>query len=64
MGALSLRTLAAGEGTPTSAIYSLFGGKDGLLEAVYRDSFRRVGEATRGSARRADARFSAPRRRR
>lgn len=39
---LSLRTLASAEGTSTSAIYSLFGGKGELLGAIFdtaRDSF-------------------------
>lgn len=33
-GAISLRALAAGAGTSTTAIYSLFGGKDELVAAV------------------------------
>ena len=32
--ALSLRTLAADVGTSTTAVYALFGGKPGLLEAL------------------------------
>lgn len=36
-GALSLRRLAAESGTTTRAVYSLFGGKDGLLSAMYRE---------------------------
>lgn len=39
--ALSLRRLAAGAGTSTSAVYSLFGNKDGLLESLYRQAAAR-----------------------
>ncbi|MEE6280290.1 TetR/AcrR family transcriptional regulator [Georgenia sunbinii] len=39
--ALSLRTLAAAAGTTTAAIYTLFGGRDGLLRAVVDEGFRR-----------------------
>ncbi|RJQ79207.1 TetR/AcrR family transcriptional regulator [Pseudonocardiaceae bacterium YIM PH 21723] len=41
---LSLRKLATEAGTSTTAIYSLFGGKPGLLAAVHREAFRRFGE--------------------
>lgn len=33
--ALTLRSLARDTGTTTAAVYALFGGKDGLLEALY-----------------------------
>jgi AcrR family transcriptional regulator len=39
--ALSLRTLAAGAGTSTTAVYSLFGGREELLAAVVAEAFRR-----------------------
>src|SRR5829696_293212 len=39
--ALSLRRLAADVGTSTTAVYSLFGGKPGLLAAVYDEAVRR-----------------------
>jgi AcrR family transcriptional regulator len=42
--ALSLRKLAAQVGTSTTAMYSLFGGKPGLLNAVLDEAFRRFGE--------------------
>ena len=42
--ALSLRKLAAHAGTSTTAVYSLFGGKPGLLNAVFDEAFRRFGE--------------------
>jgi AcrR family transcriptional regulator len=39
--ALNLRRLAAGADTSTSAVYSLFGSKAGLLEGLYREAVRR-----------------------
>jgi AcrR family transcriptional regulator len=41
--ALSLRTLARTCETSTTAVYSLFGGKDGLLTALFDEAFRRLG---------------------
>jgi len=41
LAALSLRTLAADVGTSTTAVYALFGGKPGLLEALHAEAFRR-----------------------
>jgi AcrR family transcriptional regulator len=43
LGGLSLRTLAAEVGTSTTAVYALFGGKPGLLEALYAEAFSRLG---------------------
>jgi AcrR family transcriptional regulator len=43
LGALSLRTLAAAVGTSTTAVYALFGGKLGLLEALHAEAFSRLG---------------------
>jgi AcrR family transcriptional regulator len=40
---LSLRRLAADAGTSTTAVYSLFGGKPGLVREVYMEAFRRFG---------------------
>ncbi|GAA3842934.1 TetR/AcrR family transcriptional regulator [Saccharothrix violaceirubra] len=42
--ALSLRRLAADVNTSTTAVYSLFGGKPALLDALYEEAFRRFGE--------------------
>ncbi|MGH3837642.1 MAG: TetR-like C-terminal domain-containing protein [Pseudonocardiaceae bacterium] len=39
--ALSLRRLAAAAGTSTSAVYALFGGKPGLLRALFVEAFTR-----------------------
>ncbi|MGH4024708.1 MAG: TetR/AcrR family transcriptional regulator [Pseudonocardiaceae bacterium] len=41
--ALSLRRLAAEAGTSTSAVYSLFGGKPGVLRALFIEAFTRFG---------------------
>jgi AcrR family transcriptional regulator len=39
--ALSLRRLAAEAGTSTSAVYALFGGKPGILRALFVEAFTR-----------------------
>jgi AcrR family transcriptional regulator len=44
LGALSLRALAAAAGTSTTAVYALFGGKPGLLEALHAEAVGRLGE--------------------
>jgi AcrR family transcriptional regulator len=43
--ALSLRRLAAATGTSTMSVYTLFGDKSGLLTAMYRAGFERLGAA-------------------
>ena len=43
--ALSLRRLATATGTSTMAVYTLFGDKRGLLAAMYRAGFERLGAA-------------------
>ncbi|MGZ4517408.1 MAG: TetR/AcrR family transcriptional regulator [Mycobacteriaceae bacterium] len=43
VSALSLRGLAADVGTSTSAVYSLFGNKTGLLRALFVEAFARFG---------------------
>ena len=42
--ALNLRRLAAAVGTSTSAVYSLFGNKAGLLDSLYLEAAGRFGE--------------------
>jgi AcrR family transcriptional regulator len=42
--ALSLRKLAADAGTSTTAVYSLFGSKPDLVNALYAEGFRRFGQ--------------------
>lgn len=37
--ALSVRGVAEAAGTTTRAVYSVFGGKEGLLRALYREAF-------------------------
>ncbi len=41
-GALSLRKLAATLGISTMGVYTAFGGKEGLLAALYEDIFKRM----------------------
>jgi AcrR family transcriptional regulator len=47
---LSLRKLAAAAGTSTMAVYSRFGDKQGLLAAMNREGFRRLGERLKAAA--------------
>lgn len=44
VAALNLRTLAAEAGTSTAAVYSLFGGKPGLVSALYAQVFARFAQ--------------------
>jgi AcrR family transcriptional regulator len=46
-GGLSLRKVAAAAGVSTMPVYTLFGDKRGLLVAMHREGFRRLGEALR-----------------
>ena len=48
---LSLRTVAADAGTTTAAIYTLFGGRDGLVRAVVEEGFRRFARRLDGVER-------------
>jgi AcrR family transcriptional regulator len=43
-GALSVRRIAAAAGMSTMNVYSRFGGKDGVLDELFIDGFRRMGE--------------------
>jgi AcrR family transcriptional regulator len=47
VAALSLRSLAKQAATSTTAVYSLFGGKPGLLAALYKKVFARLWQAQR-----------------
>ena len=40
--ALTTRRLADAVGTSTQAIYTLFGGKEGIVRAMYREGFDRL----------------------
>lgn len=42
---LSLRKVAAEAGGSTQLVYTLFGGKPGLVDALYAEGFRRLAEA-------------------
>lgn len=48
--ALTLRRLAGASGTSTMAVYTLYGDKQGLLRAMYRVGFERLGDALRAAA--------------
>lgn len=48
---LGLRPLAASQGTSTTAIYTMFGGKAGLLAAVSEEADRQLAAELRGSLR-------------
>ena len=43
-GALSLRKLAKKAGASTMAVYTAFGGKDGLIEALFEEAFDRLSD--------------------
>jgi AcrR family transcriptional regulator len=53
--ALSLRKLASDAGTSTTAVYSLFGSKPDLVNALYTEGFRRFGRRMAGTALTGDA---------
>lgn len=52
--ALTVRRIATEAGLSTMAIYHHFGGKDGLVEALYVDGFRALDEALSAVPRTAD----------
>ncbi len=52
--ALSVRRIATAAGLSTMAIYHHYGGKDGLVEALYVDGFRALDEALSAVPRSAD----------
>ncbi|WP_298323219.1 TetR-like C-terminal domain-containing protein [Haloactinopolyspora sp.] len=52
--ALNVRTLAADVGTSTAAVYTLFGGKSGLVSALYLRVFQRFATALAAVGRSAD----------
>jgi AcrR family transcriptional regulator len=51
---LSLRKLAASVGVSTMPVYTLFGDKRGLLAAMHREGFRRLGDALATAPRTGD----------
>ena len=54
-GGLSLRKVAAAAGVSTMPVYTLFGDKQGLLDAMHREGFRRLGKALAAVPRTDDA---------
>src|SRR5262245_24191315 len=44
-GALTVRSVAAAAGCSTTGVYTWFGGKNGLIEAIFIDGFSRFGAA-------------------
>ena len=46
---LSLRRVATAAGGSTQRVYTLFGGKPGLADALYAEGFRRLGDAVGGA---------------
>lgn len=49
--ALSLRDIAQRSGTSTQAVYTEFGGKPGLADALYREGYRRLARQLSGVSR-------------
>jgi AcrR family transcriptional regulator len=43
-GALTVRSVATAAGCSTTGVYTWFGGKNGLVEAIFIDGFRRFGD--------------------
>ncbi|HEV3497336.1 MAG TPA: TetR-like C-terminal domain-containing protein, partial [Actinomycetes bacterium] len=41
-GALTMRRVAGAVGCSTTVLYTMFGGKDGLADALYREGFERL----------------------
>jgi AcrR family transcriptional regulator len=48
-GALTVRRICAEAGMSTMGVYSRFGGKDGVIEALFVDAFRGLAAAIAGS---------------
>ena len=46
-GAMTVRSVANGAGCSTTGVYTWFGGKPGLVEAIFIDGFQTFGEALR-----------------
>lgn len=49
-GALTVRSVAGLAGCSTTGVYTWFGGKNGLVEAIFVDGFKRFGEALDSAA--------------
>jgi AcrR family transcriptional regulator len=55
-GSLTVRRIAAAAGMSTMNVYSRFGGKDGVLDELFIDGFRRLGELMAEAPETADPR--------
>ncbi len=53
--ALTVRRIATAAGVSTMNVYSRFGGKDGVLDELFSDGFRRLGEQMAATPSTADA---------
>ncbi len=53
--ALTVRSVAAAAGCSTTGVYTWFGGKNGLVEAIFLDGFRRFGATLDRAGRGAEA---------
>ncbi|MEO6493454.1 MAG: TetR/AcrR family transcriptional regulator [Ilumatobacteraceae bacterium] len=49
-GAMTVRSVATTAGCSTTGVYTWFGGKAGLVEAIFIDGFQNFGEAIRAAA--------------
>ena len=50
-GALTVRSVSSAAGCSTTGVYTWFGGKHGLIEAIFVDGFQRFGAAQRAVRR-------------
>lgn len=50
-GAMTMRSVASAAGCSTTGVYTYFGGKAGLVEAIFIDGFQNFGEAIRTARR-------------
>jgi AcrR family transcriptional regulator len=53
-GSLTVRSVASLAGCSTTGVYTWFGGKNGLVDAIFIDGFQRFGQAVDAVLRRAD----------
>lgn len=52
--ALTMRRIATGIGASTKVLYTMFGGKEGLVDALYREGFARLRRVQQQASRTAD----------
>ncbi len=51
-GALTVRSVAKAAGCSTTGVYTWFGGKNGLVDAIFIDGFKRFGQALTSARKR------------